>query len=48
MIAPSKTQNRKHQLNSLAMQAAQTELAMLDAKGSRMKSKSETQGKYGW
>lgn len=45
---PSKVQNRKHQLNSLALRAAETELAMLDAKGALIKSKRETQGKYGW
>ena len=45
---PTRVQNKKHQLSSLAVKAAQVELAMLDARGSRLKSKSETQGKYGW
>mmetsp|Transcript_4126 Transcript_4126/g.6574 ORF Transcript_4126/g.6574 Transcript_4126/m.6574 type:complete len:207 (+) Transcript_4126:224-844(+) len=44
----SKTANRKHQLNSLAMKAAETELAMLEKRGNRNLSKSQTQGKYGW
>jgi hypothetical protein len=44
----SKQQNRKHQLSSLAMKAAETELAMLDKRGARNLTKSETQGKYGW
>ena len=49
MIAqPSKNQHRKHQINSLAMQAAQVEMEMLDAKGARIRAKSETQAKYGW
>lgn len=44
----TKIQNRRHQLSSLAMKAAQVELAMMDARGSRMKTKNETQSKYGW
>mmetsp|Transcript_27353 Transcript_27353/g.37712 ORF Transcript_27353/g.37712 Transcript_27353/m.37712 type:complete len:360 (+) Transcript_27353:45-1124(+) len=48
LMQPTKQMNRKHQLSSLAIKAAEVELAMLDARGSRMKSKSETQGKYGW
>jgi hypothetical protein len=44
----TKQQNRKHQLSSLAMKAAETELAMLDKRGARNLTKSETQGKYGW
>ena len=48
-IAPvSKLQGRKHQINSLVMQAAKTELALLNAKGERNLSKQETRGKYGW
>ena len=48
-IAPvSKMQGRKHQINSLVMQAAKTELALLNAKGERNLSKQETRGKYGW
>jgi hypothetical protein len=44
----TKQQNRKHQLSSLAIKAAETELAMLDKRGQRNLTKSETQGKYGW
>ena len=48
-IAPvSKLQGRKHQINSLVMQAAKTELALLNAKGDRNISKQETRSKYGW
>lgn len=48
-IAPvSKMQGRKHQINSLVMQAAKTEMALLNAKGERNLSKQETRGKYGW
>jgi hypothetical protein len=45
---PSRVQNKRHQINSLALQAAETELALLDARGHRSKTKSETQAKYGW
>lgn len=48
MMQPTKNQNRKHQLTSLVFRAAQTELALLDAKSHRMKTKAETQRKYGW
>ena len=48
LMQPTKQMNRKHQLSSLAIKAAEVELSMLEARGSRMKSKSETQGKYGW
>eukprot|EP01041_Mallomonas_annulata_P003733 gene3733-7416_t len=44
---PTKLQNKRHQINSLAFNAAQIELELLDAKGARMKTKSETQAKYG-
>lgn len=44
----SKQQSRKHQLSSLAIKAAETELAMLEKRGARNLTKSETQGKYGW
>jgi hypothetical protein len=47
-MQPTKTQNRKHQLTSLVFKAAQTELALLESRSSKMKTKSETQGKYGW
>jgi hypothetical protein len=48
LMQVSKQQNRKHQLSSLAIKAAETELSMLEKRGSRMLSKSQTQGKYGW
>ncbi|RYH16822.1 hypothetical protein EON65_29465 [archaeon] len=48
LVQANKVQNRKHQLTSLAMKAAETELALLDARGARMKTKSQTQSKYGW
>ena len=44
----SKQQSRKHQLNSLAIKAAETELSLLEKRGNRMLTKHETQGKYGW
>ena len=48
-IAPvSKLQGRKHQINSLVLQAAKTELSLLNAKGDRNLSKQETRTKYGW
>lgn len=48
LMQVSKQQNRKHQLSSLAIKAAETELAMLEKRGARNLTKSETQGKYGW
>lgn len=48
VMPPSKGQNKRHHINSLALSAAETELAMLDARGVRGKSKAETQAKYGW
>jgi hypothetical protein len=45
---PTKTQNRRHQLSSLALRAAETEISLLDVKSQRGKSKSQTQNKYGW
>ena len=45
---PSKQQNRKHHINSLAFNAAKAELALLDSKATRNKTKFETQSKYGW
>jgi hypothetical protein len=44
----SKVQNRKHQLSSLAIKAAEMELAMLEKRDARGLSKAQTQGKYGW
>lgn len=48
VMQPTKLQNRRHQLSSLALRAAETEIALMDAKGNRMKSKAQTQAKYGW
>lgn len=48
MVQPTKIQNRRHQLSSLALRAAESEIAMLDATASRMKTKSQTQSRYGW
>lgn len=49
MVAqPTKNQNRKHHINSLMYSAAASELELLEAKGRQMKTKSETQAKYGW
>jgi hypothetical protein len=45
---PNRLQNKRHQLSSLALKAAQTEISMLDAKSTRTKSKAQTQAKYGW
>jgi hypothetical protein len=47
-MEPSRTQSRKHQITSLAAQAAKMEMALLEAKGTRMKTKAETKSKYGW
>lgn len=40
---PSKLQNRRHQINSLAVNAAERELELLEAKGARNRTKAETQ-----
>ena len=49
MIAqPTKLQNRKHQINSLVYKAAEVEFELMEMKGARNKTKSETQAKYGW
>ena len=48
LMQVSKQQNRKHQLNSLAIKAAETELSLLEKRSHRMLTKSETQEKYGW
>ena len=45
---PTKLQNRRHQINSLVFSAAESELELLEAKGRQMKTKYETQSKYGW
>lgn len=48
MAQPTKLQNKRHQINSLVMSAAESELELLEAKGRQMKTKYETQSKYGW
>jgi hypothetical protein len=48
MMQPNKLQNRRHQLSSLALKAAETEIALIDAKTIKTKSKRQTQAKYGW
>ena len=45
---PNRLQNKKHQINSLAMAAANAEIEMYDSRGTRNKTKAETQAKYGW
>jgi hypothetical protein len=45
---PTKLQNKRHQINSLVMSAAESEFELLEAKGRQMKTKYETQSKYGW
>jgi len=44
----SKTQKRKHQINSLAIAAAERELELLEKRGRASKTKKETNAKYGW
>ncbi len=48
IVQPTKLQNRRHQLSSLALHAAETEIAMMEARYQKSKSKSQTQSKYGW
>jgi hypothetical protein len=48
LAQPTKLQNKRHQINSLVMSAAESEFEMLEAKGRQMKTKYETQSKYGW
>lgn len=48
MSQPTKLQNKRHQINSLAFSAAESELELLEARGRQMKTKYETQAKYGW
>ena len=45
---PTKNQSRKHHINSMVFSAAEAELELLEARGRQVKSKSETQAKYGW
>ena len=45
---PTKLQRRKHQINSLATAAAERELELMDKKGQSLRTKAQTQAKYGW
>ena len=47
-LQPSRQQNRKHQLTSMAMKAAETEIAMLDSQIAKSKTKTQTKSRYGW
>ena len=44
----TKTQKRKHQINSLAIAAAERELELMEKRGRATKTKAETNAKYGW
>jgi hypothetical protein len=48
VVGASKGQKRKHQINSLAAQAASMELELMDKRGSGFLTKAQTQAKYGW
>lgn len=48
VFKPSKVQKRKHQINSLAYSAAERELELMEKKGQSLKTKAQTQAKYGW
>lgn len=43
LLQPTKTQNKRHHINSLVMKAAETELALMDVRGGRGRTKAETQ-----
>lgn len=45
---PPQVARRKHQIGTLLANAKLKELEILEGKASGMKSKAETQGKYGW
>jgi len=47
-VKPSRLQKRKHQINQLAFTAAERELELMERRGQQMRTKSQTQGKYGW
>jgi hypothetical protein len=44
----SSVQNKRHQINSLAMKAAETELALLDSRSNLARNKQQAKQKYGW
>ncbi|KAK9826164.1 hypothetical protein WJX81_002555 [Elliptochloris bilobata] len=46
--APDKLSRRKHQISSLYHSAKMKELEMLDMRGQGLKTKAQTQAKYGW
>ena len=45
---PNKLHKRKHQINTLAFEAAAREVDLLNQRGQSVKTKAETQAKYGW
>lgn len=47
-VRPSKLQRRRHQINSLAVSAAERELALLEQQSAGRTTKRQTQSKYGW
>lgn len=47
-FAADKKARGKHQIGTLFYNAKMRELDLLQKKGNGMKSKAETQGKYGW
>jgi len=47
-VKPSKTHKRKHQINSLAHQAALNEFDLAMRRAKHMRTKKETAMKYGW
>lgn len=46
--APDRMAKRKHQISTLYHQSKLKEMELLERKGQGVKSKSETQAKYGW
>ena len=44
----SSIHKRKHQINSLAIAAAERELELMEKRGRATKTKAETNAKYGW
>uniref|UniRef100_A0A7S3K0Y3 Uncharacterized protein n=1 Tax=Aureoumbra lagunensis TaxID=44058 RepID=A0A7S3K0Y3_9STRA len=45
---PSKLQRRRHQINALAVTAAERELQLLERNNHSLKTKAQTHAKYGW
>ena len=48
IIQPNKLQNRRHQINSLAANAQEMEIKLLDSKLARNQGKAQASAKYGW